>query len=71
MISFDEIYEAKKARHIDSFIKEKVEILKRRFPVFANNMGDKLAELVAQKRYQVQTRVEERRRRRKAKTRSS
>lgn len=71
MISFDEIYEAKKARHIDSFIKEKVEILKRRFPVFANNMGDKLAEMVAQKRSQVQTRVEERRRRRKAKTLSS
>ncbi len=67
MISFDEIYDAKKARHIDSFIKEKVEILKRRFPVFAENMGDNLTEMVAQKRAQVQARVEERRRKRKAK----
>jgi len=67
MISFDEIYDAKKARHIDSFIKEKVEILKRRFPVFADNMGDNLTEMVAQKRAQVQARVEERRRKRKAK----
>ena len=67
MISFDEIYDAKKARHIDSFIKEKVEILKRRFPVFAENMGENLTEMVAQKRAQVQARVEERRRKRKAK----
>lgn len=67
MISFDEIYDAKKARHIDSFIKEKVEILKRRFPVFAENMGENLTEMVAQKRAHVQARVEERRRKRKAK----
>ena len=67
MISFDEIYEAKKARHIDSFIKEKVNALRQRFPIFAENMGDNLTDMVAHKREQVQARVEERRRRRKEK----
>ena len=65
LISFDEIYEAKKARHIDSFIKEKVSALRKRFPIFAENMGDNLTDMVANKREQVQARVEERRRRRK------
>ena len=65
MISFDDIYDAKKARHIDSFIKEKVEIVRRRFPVFAENMGDNLADMIAQKRSQVQERVQERRRKRR------
>lgn len=64
MISFDEIYEAKKARHIDSFIKEKVTLLRRRFPVFAEDMGENLTEMLAKKRELVQARIEERRRRR-------
>ncbi|MBO7191842.1 MAG: GNAT family N-acetyltransferase [Bacteroidales bacterium] len=65
MISFDDIYDAKKSRHIDSFIQEKVEVVKRRFPLFAENMGDDLTEMIAQKRAQVQARVDERRRKRR------
>ena len=66
MISFDEIYDAKRARHIDSFIKETVETVRRRFPRFAAIMGDDLAEMIAQKRVQVQERVQERRNIRRA-----
>lgn len=66
MISFDEIYDAKRARHIDSFIKEKVETVRRRFPRFAAIMGDDLTEMIAQKRVQVQERVQERRNIRRA-----
>ena len=61
MISFDDIYDTKKARHIDSFIKEKAEVVRKRFPVFAENMGDTLTDMIAHKREQVQSRVQERR----------
>ncbi|MBQ8421005.1 MAG: GNAT family N-acetyltransferase [Bacteroidales bacterium] len=50
LITFDEIYEAKKDRHINSFIQEKIDIIKARFPQFVENMGDNLQEMIAKRR---------------------
>ena len=61
LIAFDEIHEAKKARHIDSYIDEKVKRIGERFPLFVENMGEDLRMMVAQKRDQVQARMNERR----------
>ena len=61
LIAFDEIHEAKKARHIDSYIDEKVKRICERFPLFVENMGEDLRMMVAQKRDQVQARMNERR----------
>lgn len=57
LIAFDEIHEAKKARHIDSFIDEKVRTISERFPLFVENIGEDLRMLVAQKREQIQTKL--------------
>lgn len=57
LIAFDEIYEAKKARHIDSYIIEKVRRIRQRFPLFGENFGDDLQKMIARKRYQIQSRL--------------
>lgn len=57
LITFDEIHEAKKARHIDSFLDEKARKIGERFPLFVKNMGDDLKMLLAQKREQVQAKI--------------
>jgi hypothetical protein len=59
LITFDEIIESKKARHIDSFIEEKVKRMRVRFPLFVENMGEDLKMMIAQKRVQVQEKIEE------------
>ena len=59
LITFDEIIESKKARHIDSFIEEKVKRRRVRFPLFVENMGEDLKMMIAQKRVQVQEKIEE------------
>ena len=64
LIAFDEIHEAKKARHIDSYIDERVRKISERFPLFVENIGDDLKMLLAQKRDQVQERIRERRKKR-------
>jgi hypothetical protein len=56
LINFDEIHEAKKERHIDSFIDEKIEHMKKRFPLFVENMGENLKGMIVHKREQVQAR---------------
>lgn len=66
LITFDEIHEAKKERHIDSFINEKVNLMKRRFPVFVEHMGENLKNMIANKREQVQSKKAERVKKRKA-----
>ena len=66
MITFDEIHQAKKERHINSFIDEKLEQIKRRFPIFTQNMGDNLKDMLEHRREQVQTRRAERIQKRKA-----
>ena len=66
MITFDEIHEAKKERHIDSFIDEKVDLMKKRFPLFVENMGDNLKSMIVHKREHVQAKRAERVMKRKA-----
>ncbi len=66
LINFDEIHETKRERHINSFIKEKMENIRRRFPVWADQMGDNLSEMLLQKRAQVQANIAERRKKRQA-----
>lgn len=66
MITFDEIHEAKKERHIDSFIDEKVDLMKKRFPLFVENMGDNLKSMIVHKREHVQAKRAERVIKRKA-----
>ena len=65
MINFDEIHDDKKERHIDSFIDEKVTLMKKRFPIFAENMGDNLKSMIAHKREEVQAKRAERIKKRK------
>ena len=71
LITFDEIIDSKKARHIDSYIEEKVSRMRVRFPLFVENMGEDLKVMIAHKRDQVQERVSEniRKRRQKRQTR--
>ena len=57
LIAFDEIHEAKVARHIDSFIDEKVRRMRERFPLFVENMGEDLKIMIAHKREQVQEKI--------------
>ncbi len=59
LITFDEIIESKKARHIDSYIEEKVDRIRVRFPLFVENMGEDLKMMIAMKRVQVQEKIEE------------
>ena len=64
LIAFDEIYEAKKARHIDSFIAEKVKRISQRFPLFVENMGEDLKEMIARKRDRIQFKLAQKQKRR-------
>ena len=66
LINFDEIHETKRERHINSFIKEKMENIRKRFPIWADEMGDNLSEMLLQKRSQVQANIEARRKKRQA-----
>ncbi|MBR5836231.1 MAG: GNAT family N-acetyltransferase [Bacteroidales bacterium] len=67
LIAFDEIHEAKKARHIDSYIDERVRKIRDRFPLFVENTGADLRMMLMQKREQVQARIKARRKVRKDK----
>lgn len=66
LIAFDEIYEAKKARHIDSFITEKIMRISQRFPLFVENMGEGLKEMIARKRSRIQFKLAQKQQRREA-----
>ena len=57
LITFDEVYEAKRARHIDSYIEEKVKRMRVRFPLFVENMGEDLKMRISLKRQQVQEKI--------------
>ncbi|MBE6232202.1 MAG: GNAT family N-acetyltransferase [Bacteroidales bacterium] len=67
LIAFDEIHEAKKARHIDSFIEEKMTSIAKRFPLFVENFGADLKMMIAHKREQLQAKLEKRREQKKSK----
>ena len=60
MISFDEIYDSKVDRHINSFFKEKVEKIRMRFPQFFDDMGENLTGMIANKRKQIQYKIADR-----------
>jgi hypothetical protein len=64
LVTFDDIYEAKKARHVDSFIREKIEEIKIRFPLFFENMGEQISHLMANRRERAEARRAERQERR-------
>ena len=70
LISFDEIYDSKISRHVDSFLKEKLIHIKERFPLFVDNMGDKLEGMLANRRARVAKRQERRQVRRQNKKKS-
>ena len=70
LISFDEIYESKISRHVDSFLKEKLNQIKERFPLFVENMGDALEEMLANRRARVAKRQEKRKARRQNRKKS-
>ncbi|MBE6218411.1 MAG: GNAT family N-acetyltransferase [Bacteroidales bacterium] len=59
LINFDEIYETKVARHVDSFIDEKMTRLRKRFPLFVANMTMDLKMMITMKREQVQAKISE------------
>ena len=67
LITFDEIHEAKKARHIDSFINEKLTKIRTRFPIFVETMGEDLMMMVSMNREQIQAKMAERQKAKKAK----
>jgi hypothetical protein len=60
LINFDEIHEAKKSRHIDSFINEKITKIETRFPIFVENIRTDLYQKICQKRQQIQQKIDER-----------
>ena len=60
LVTFDDIYDAKKARHIDSFIKEKVEQIKIRFPQFFEDMGEQISHMMENRRARAEARRLER-----------
>ena len=62
LVTFDEIYDAKKARHIDSFIVEKINRMRQRFPIFVEDMGENLKVMIADKRQQIQEKIAKRKR---------
>ncbi len=62
LVTFDEIYDAKKARHIDSFIVEKINRMRQRFPIFVEDMGENLKEMISDKRQQIQEKIANRKR---------
>lgn len=64
LINFDEIHEAKRERHINSYIKEKIVHIRERFPAWADEMGDNLSEMLIHKRDQVQANIAARRKKR-------
>jgi hypothetical protein len=45
---------------VDSFLKEKLNQIKERFPLFVENMGDTLEEMLANRRARVAKRQEKR-----------
>ena len=67
LISFDDMYEEKKARHLDSYLNEKMGIIKNKFPQFFEDMGDNLRVMILQRRERIQARKAEKLQKRMAK----
>jgi len=59
MVEFDDMYEDKKARHIESYIKQKISQIKLRFPHIGDNKVEKAASRWEWRRKAVQEKVKE------------
>lgn len=66
MITFDEMYEEKRARHTDSFFADQIAAIKKRFPEFIANLEDEIEHLLARRRQRVQERQRLRKEKREA-----
>lgn len=66
LVTLDEMYEEKRARHIDSFLKQKIEKIKVRFPRFAETHAT-LAELFKERRIRLQQKINARRQKKEIK----
>lgn len=62
LITLDEMYEEKRARHIDSFIMQKIEKIRLRFPKFWKMEEKNLSDRYAQRRIRIQKQIEMRKR---------
>lgn len=61
LIDFDEMFEEKKSRHIDSYVKMKMKEIRERFPSLVEKMGDRLSNLLLERRNRIQAAIEVRR----------
>lgn len=59
MVEFDEMYPDKKARHVESYIRQKVSQIKIRFPHFGDKSAEKVASRWERRREKAQKKVKE------------
>ena len=59
LVDFDEMYHEKKARHVESYIKQKTRWIKERFPHFGDMHAEKIASRWEAKRKEIQKKVKE------------
>ena len=59
LVDFDEMYLEKKARHVESYIKQKAGWIKQRFPHFGDKHAEKIASRWEVKRKEIQEKVKE------------
>ena len=59
LVDFDEMYLEKKARHVESYIKQKAGWIKQRFPHFGDKHAEKIASRWEVKRKEIQKKVKE------------
>ena len=60
LVTYEDIYDDKRARHIDSYIKERVRKIHLRFPRFVEAAGERLAERFKERREKIQRRIHSR-----------
>lgn len=59
LVGFDEMYHEKKARHVESYIREKMNWIKERFPHFGDNRAEKIASNWENRRKAIQEKIKE------------
>lgn len=61
LVDFNDIYEEKRSRHVDSFIKECIEKIKERFPTTFENFEGEIAQKITKRREERAERIAKRR----------
>ncbi len=61
LVDFNDIYDEKRARHIDSFIRERIEKIKMRFPLTVERFEGEIAQRIAKRREERAERIARRR----------